>query len=35
MKNVILTPNPYRDRNFAAVRSAMQVLKDAGLRVSL
>ena len=35
MKNVILTPNPYRDRNFAAVRSAMQILKDAGLRVSL
>lgn len=34
MKNVILTPNPYRDRNFATVRSAMQILKDAGLRVS-
>lgn len=35
MKNVILTPNPYRDRNFAAVRSAMQILKETGLRVSL
>ena len=35
MKNVILTPNPYRDRNFQTVRSAMQLLKDAGLRVSL
>ena len=35
MKNVILTPNPYRDRNFATVRSAMQILKDAGLRVSV
>lgn len=35
MKNVILTPNPYRDRNFATVRSAMQILKDSGLRVSL
>ena len=35
MKNVILTPNPYRDRNFAAVRSAMQVLKETDLRVSL
>lgn len=35
MKNVILTPNPYRDRNFQTVRSAMQILKDAGLRVSL
>jgi len=35
MKNVILTPNPYRDRNFSTVRSAMQILKDAGMRVSL
>ncbi len=35
MKNVILTPNPYRDRNFQTVRAAMQILKDAGLRVSL
>ena len=35
MKNVILTPNPYRDRNFQTVRSAMQILKNAGLRVSL
>lgn len=35
MKNVILTPNPYRDRNFAAVRSAMQILKETDLRVSL
>lgn len=32
MKNVILTPNPYRDRNFQTVRSAIQVLKDAGMR---
>ena len=35
MKNVILTPNPYRDRNFQTVRNDMQLLKDAGLRVSL
>ena len=35
MKHVVLTPNPYRDRNFQTVRSAMQILKDAGLRVSL
>ena len=35
MKTVSLTPNPYRDRNFQTVRSAMQILKDAGLRVSL
>ena len=32
MKNVILTPNPYRDRNFQTVRSAIQILKDAGIR---
>ena len=32
MKNVILTPNPYRDRNFQTVRSALQILKDAGMR---
>ncbi|MBO5170049.1 MAG: NAD(+)/NADH kinase [Candidatus Faecousia sp.] len=32
MKNVILTPNPYRDRNFQTVRSAIQILKDAGMR---
>ena len=32
MKNVILTPNPYRDRNFQTVRSAIQILKDARMR---
>ena len=32
MKNVIMTPNPYRDRNFQTVRSAIQILKDAGMR---
>ena len=32
MKNVILTPNPYRDKNFQTVRSAMQILKDAGIQ---
>ena len=31
MKNVILTPNPYRDKNFHTVRQAMQVLKDNGI----
>ena len=30
MKNVILTPNPYRDKNFQTVREAMRILKDAG-----
>ena len=31
MKNVILTPNPYRDKNFQTVRDAMAVLKSAGI----
>ncbi len=33
MKNLILTPNPYRDRNFHTLRSAMQILKEAGFQV--
>ena len=35
MKNVILTPNPYRDKNFHTVRAAAQILKDAGLNPRL
>lgn len=35
MKNVILTPNPYRDKNFQTVRTAMNVLKDAGMEPRL
>jgi len=35
MKNIILTPNPYRDKNFATVRAAMDVLKSAGANVKL
>lgn len=35
MKNVILTPNPYRDKNFQTVRGAMQILKDAGVNPRL
>ena len=35
MKNVILTPNPYRDKNFQTVRAAMQILKDAGINPRL
>ena len=31
MKNVILAPNPYRDKNFQTVRNAVEVLKSAGL----
>ena len=35
MKNVILTPNPYRDKNFQTVRSAVQILKEAGINPRL
>ena len=35
MKNVILTPNPYRDKNFQTVREAMRILKDAGISTRL
>ena len=35
MKKVILTPNPYRDNKFQTVRSAMQILQDAGLDVKI
>ena len=35
MKNVILTPNPYRDKNFQTVREAVQVLKNAGINPRL
>ena len=31
MKNIILTPNPYRDKNFQTVRAAIQVLRSAGV----
>ena len=35
MKKVILTPNPYREKNFQTVREAMRVLKEAGMEVRL
>ena len=31
MKKIILTPNPYRDKNFETVREAVAVLKAAGM----
>lgn len=31
MKRVILSPNPYRDKDFATLREAMTVLKGAGI----
>ena len=35
MKKIILSPNPYRDKNFHTVRTAMQILKDSGVEVRL
>lgn len=35
MKNILLTPNPYRDRNFQTVRNAMRILREAGLEVKV
>ncbi len=35
MKNVILTPNPYRDKNFQTVRNAMKILREAGIEPKL
>ena len=31
MKNIILTPNPYRDKDFETVREAVRILKEAGV----
>ena len=31
MKNVILSPNPYRDKGFQTVRAAQRVLRDVGI----
>ena len=30
MKHIVLTPNPYRDKNFQTVRNAAKVLREAG-----
>lgn len=35
MKKVILTPNPYRDKNFQTVRHAMEILRSAGVETRL
>ncbi|MBQ9761613.1 MAG: NAD(+)/NADH kinase [Oscillospiraceae bacterium] len=35
IKRVILTPNPYRDKNFQTVRNASKILQDAGIEVRL
>lgn len=35
MKKVILTPNPYRDKNFQTVRAAMKILLESGADVKV
>ena len=35
MKKIILTPNPYRDRNFNIVRNAQDILRNAGFDVKV
>ena len=35
IKRVILTPNPYRDKNFQTVRNAIGILQQAGIEVRL
>lgn len=35
VKKIILTPNPYRDKNFSTVREAMKILVGAGMDVKI
>lgn len=35
MKKIILTPNPYRDKNFQTVREAVEILTDCGVEVKI
>ena len=35
MKKVILTPNPYRDKDFSTVREAVRILRNAGVETRL
>lgn len=35
MKNVILTPNPYRDKNFSTARKALEIMRSEGLEPRL
>lgn len=35
MRRVILTPNPYRDKNFQTVRAAIEVLRESGVETRL
>ena len=35
MKKIVLTPNPYRDRNFKYVTLADKLLREAGLETRI
>ena len=35
LRKVILTPNPYRDKNFQTVRAAAKILSDAGVEAKI
>ena len=35
MKHLILTPNPYRDKNYQTLRNAIKILKDCGFQVKV
>lgn len=35
VKKVILTPNPYRDKNFQTVRAAMEILAQSGMEAKI
>ena len=35
MKRIVVTPNPYRDKNFQTVRTAMEILRSSGADVRL
>ncbi len=35
MRRVILTPNPYRDKNFQTVRNAARILEESGLEIRI
>ncbi len=35
VRKVVLTPNPYRDKNFQTVRTAVEILQNAGIEVKL
>lgn len=35
MKKIILTPNPYRDKNFQTVREALEILTGCGVEVKI